>query len=319
VVIPINILSAENADSAVVDEWQQQWKSYLRQTGNLSFHFVIKQYTGTKLTRESATAIDCMFPFYRSSLLSGNDVKSCNQDYYFHVNRNSQDDEWLLDNIALVSSLPKLTDWDFIPAPVNASQADISGANSISNVTTNGLRIFPVWLPSLAREKDFQVISVENKNENGTALVVLTFTFHTTDNKLKVFCPIEGEVTLLPDHYYLICEGRYTCYDDVNQSKIATVVFHNEYDFGMMTIPVLKKQSTEYSVASETTRKIVEYSNYKRNEGTDPARFMLSHYGFPEPDFKINQPVNPLRFILITLGTALIVLALAMMYRKRKK
>ncbi|GHT21901.1 hypothetical protein FACS189419_03580 [Planctomycetales bacterium] len=300
-----------------VEEMQKNWKAYLHKVGHFACTVVTTESEGKKQVHQNEILIDCDYPFFITRSRNKKSVTGYNDKYYFSVEEN-ESGSWFIRDALPIPPPPSINDWDFLPASTNLSATARMGYVQIAHILTNGLRLFPVWLPSLCKEPDFHINSLETGFEDGCSTIALKFSFHT-NSSLKSFCPVEGEVVLFKDNYYLIKRGKYSYYYDNRSGKLGTVILANEYDFSTFDIPVLIRQTMDFQEGEDLFNKTHLFSDYEQTQGKDVKRFTLSAYGIPEPDFDGSQRIRPIRYILIGSGFLLIALALWLMYRKHQE
>jgi len=300
-----------------IEKMRPVWKQYLHTLQRIQCDIEVSEYEGNTMTSRATVLFDVDFPCVRTQGTSGKRVESYNDKYSFILKRTDADDEWTLAKFEKNDKRPSLDSWDFLPVTINISQAQ-NLYNMIAGYTTMGLRLFPIWFPSLTMSDDFQVLSMERKTEDGLNVIVIKYRFEpntkTLENSIR-----SGQVTLLEDHHYLIKNAEFEYICGVNPEKRGVAIVNNSYDFdSIFSVPVITEQETRFIEDGQEDKKIITYSNYKIPENTGKDRFMFSYYGIPELDFE-KRPIGWVRILLMAVSVLLIVFVLCRMYSKHRE
>ena len=288
-----------------LEKMRPVWKQYLHTLLRIQCDIEVSEYGGSVMTSKAAALFDVDFPCVLTQGTSGKRIESYNNKYSFTLKRADTGSGWTLAKLEKNNVGYSLDSWDFLPVTINISQSQNS-YNMIAGHTTMGLRLFPVWFPSLTMSIGFQVLSIERKTEEGLNVIVIKYRFEpntkTMDNPIR-----SGQVTLLEDRYYLIKSAEFEYVYSVNPEKRGIAVVNNCYDFdSIFSVPIITEQETCFVEDGQEDKKIVTFSNYKMPENTEKDRFMLSYYGFPEPDFG-ERPIGRVRFLLLVVGVFLMI------------
>ena len=284
------------------------WKQYLHTLRHVQCTIERSEHEGNAVTSKMEAFFDVDFPCVLGLATNGKRVDVYNEKYSFALTRTDADGEWTLAQLEKNDKRPSLDSWDFLPITINISQAQNS-YNMVAGLTTAGLRLFPIWFPSLTMSDDFHVLGIERKTEDGLNVVIIKYRFEP-DNQSLINSNRSGEVTLLEDHYYLIKRAKFEYIYNLNPEKRGVADVSNSYDFGSdFSVPIITSQETRFVENGQEYGKIETFSDYQIPKDTDKKRFMLSHYGFPEPDFG-ERPIGWARFLLIAVGVLLIIFAL---------
>jgi hypothetical protein len=303
----LNVLPAFSGDYEMqIEKMRPIWMRYLHALHQIQCEIEVNESWkgGTK----SVGLFDVEFPCVLTRGTSGKRIEAYNGKYSFVIHRDDIDSEWMLARLEKNSVAYNLDSWDFLSVSTNISQSQNS-YNMIAGHTTMGLRLFPIWFPSLTMSEDFHVLGFERKMEDGLNVVIIKYRFEP-NSKALTNPNRSGQVTLLEDHYYLIKSAKFEYIYNLNPEKRGVADVRNSYDFdSMFSVPVITRQETCFVENGQEDKKVVTYSGYKMPESTENNRFFLSHYGFPEPDFGDNS-IGWTRFLLMAFGILLIIFAL---------
>jgi len=304
-----------------LNEAKQSWNEYLRSFPNLEGKWVETiTYSDDRPTAVYENEFICDYPnvYYNSKPNNGDYVihLESNKKYSFSLRDPKENGPMLIDDCALLGVIPEKSVWSF-PAN-NRSVNRNSSVNLIAEALAQGLLLSHKWLPVLVECPDFVLESFEESIQDGTREVRIKFSNNPkgVDDAAILMNIRQGEVTLLPDHYWLIKEG--TCFFWAEEDPY-TVNWKNEYDFTSFAVPVLRKRSLEsFYVDGRPKLRRDNVYDYQLFENSSRKNFTLSDYGLPEPDFG-ERRVNRVRYTLMIVGSLMIVIALWQMYQKRKE
>lgn len=186
----------------------------------------------------------------------------------------------------------------------------------VANQLGVGLQIVPnfIYLPSIWNKPEFEILSAVPFDSGEERLIDVSFRFAVKPPHLYAWIAppdkdftIDGKLTLGTD-YYLVRRSEIDCDSYDEEGKFTEhLTWEIEYDFQKdeVPLPVYSKHTSEGNGLSFTE---VKRFSLNRMRKPDPSRFTLSHYGFPEPDFK-NQRLSVFRLVLVLLGCIFITYA----------
>jgi len=301
-------------------EAKHKWHEYLR-----SFPSVEGMQTETfsyfdgRVDVVNKRKFFCDYPnvcvYFESSDGDSGHIES-NKKYAFSLDNVQESRLATIEECFLLKNIPPKNIWTF---PANRRDVDRnSSVNLIAEVLVQGLILSHKWLPILVEAPDFILEGFDEDIQDGERVVRIKFTNNpkVLNDEAFLMNIRRGEVTLLPDNYWLIKDGECFFWSDRDDSY--TNHWRNEYDFESFAVPVLVSRHVE-SVSENgqhILRREVIYE-YKPFENASHKTFTLSDYGFPEPDFG-DQRISTLRYFLVTIGGLLVAFALWRMYRNRK-
>jgi hypothetical protein len=181
---------------------------------------------------------------------------------------------------------------------------------------------FPLY--ELINDSVFEIKKIYRETSN-SEFISIDFQYDIPKDVIPAtsgFSPrIVGSITFNPSNYWRIENVKFTVSRNIQGKE---ELFFNEmlidYKNTASGIPYASKL-TRYRSTDKNTQNskpyIMELADMEFSEIPN-KNFLLSHYGFPEPDFT-NHRVNRVRYILITIGVLLIICSLYKMYRERKK
>ena len=245
-------------------------------------------------------------------------VRCSNPRYFFDLT--TREEKGLVPYyIGRRTSTPTLKDWGFpdrrndgCSLPNAPMDGYFFSENHIAWFTAQGLFLDRgTWLPVLTQLDGFEIQELAEIEENGKTLVRLRFIYEPRPESLEDLCFAVrgGELVLIPDTYWLIKRGKCELQSSPDEPR-----FHgswtNEYSDDAMTVPTLTERRASYTY-SDGVPAYATLGTYKIREAeTDPDRFTLSHYGFPEPDFVERPAASGLAYAVSGLGAVLIAFAI---------
>jgi hypothetical protein len=194
--------------------------------------------------------------------------------------------------------------------------------STISTVKSS-YSIFGRSLKDLIQNNDFVIMNVAEENINSCNTIVLDFSFQLSDLQKGIFADItKGKVYIVPERHWTISKV-YLELERKEQNGLSR--FQNIIDISYLDsdseIPQI--QQVVFSLLKSKKPAISWISKFEKIDSSDnklpSSIFTLSHYGFPEPDFDNSRRTNRVRYILIGLGTIMIIIALWRMIQKRRE
>lgn len=134
---------------------------------------------------------------------------------------------------------------------------------------------FERCLPQLIQDRNFQIISLEKKDNDGW--IKLGFKYSYFARVISRSLDIEGQMTLVPSMHFAVSEVK---------TKHARIL--RELQRGPRGQPLCRSVEIEF----EPQPQRFEFSDYEFGP-IQESRFRLSHYGLPEPAVA-EQPPSPL-------------------------
>ena len=329
--------SEDTMDKAsVISVANQAWQQYAEQMKQLRFEgkttntFRYAPYRGpNKLKDEEVVNSEYHF-IYDSYEWCSEDcpeedvdkrVYCYNVDYYFSLSSNDSSDLLIQDVRQWKNKNPLKN--KIAPASFSDMRYEDNAIIAQFLSTCTGLYVSSAYLPLLIKQAGFEVKDVrKEENDRHEERVVLVFSYDP--EKGESFPILSGELTLMPDKYWLIEEAKCILWSE-NGNELKT--WKNEYkdvDIGQgKQFPVFVKQTFSMSDQPENGNLKVSgeivHTIELLDKSPDKSRFRLTHYGFPEPIFD-NSKGDVTRFVLFIVGGGAVLLAMwIMIVRKRRE
>jgi hypothetical protein len=311
------IIAQENNYKEPISQFQIVWKKYLHTLKQIQCDVTIENYKGNVLENSNTSHFDCDYPQFVTTNKANTSIRCYNEQYFFSLKRDKSNENWIVEQTDTTSVSSTLDDWNFLPTNVNISNA-MNGPNLIASITTIGIRLHPLWLPSLCNDPTFEIQDIiSGKEDNG--LKTTTIKFNINEGKTIDNMGHNGEVTLLNDHYYLIKNAKFSYIFDSRKKIFGTAEITNEYDFDTsFHVPVIVKQTTIFREGIDIYKKVMIFNNYEPATEKNQKRFTLSHYGLPEPGFGEHR-TNRIRYLIIGIGILMMAIGAYRMIQKRRK
>lgn len=313
----------------VSKEAPKRWQEYIQNmiSTNLSGGYTETLTRSAKIVAESKASLTDEYTsdFACMNLMWANDLKEngkkiheycSNKKYVFKVSP-AEHETWKINTLDkrtgdIVSRFDQVSDTR------NISPVEMQLSRYFYDRLCQGLYLSHSFLPALFEQPEFKIESIKRVDEGSDNVIRVNFSYKP---KPSHYLPLvmnisTGEFDLLPDHCYLVKRGNVAYVDD----EPYTVEFVNDYDFNGEIPLLIRRQTQSFEQNAAKTPQIKrEISLVYGDIGSiSPARFTLSHYGIPEPDFG-ERRVNRLRYILMTIGGLMIAFALWQIYQKRKE
>ncbi len=231
-----------------------------------------------------------------------------NPKYTFEMERNFPEDDWSIASLTPVSRKERFSDlWDVL---ITSSQTDDSVRKYrllVKTCFSEYMMPDDSFFPALFHSS---LISIDKYEL-------------TEENELKIFFSVQSggdQGTIGPFHFE---SGEVILNSETWLIQSLRLVYGNWE----------QQMSCQYDGIGETsqqlTSKIVKtiYGDGRVSEVTDifsysseslvPSFFTLTNYGFHEPEFHTSKP-NRIRYLMMGLGSLMILLALYQIYQKRK-
>ena len=306
------------------EEAPKAWRNYLHSLNGLEWH-VTEMLNETGQTQGARRFRSGLY-IYPNFLSQSTDERAvhlnvANAKYSFSLTKNGQGDTWRLlkvDPLAPPTPIrellfPALKSLESVPREQELREWNL--ANLAVALKLN-LRI---WLPPYLDSPEFRILSVTEESDGKHNLVCVKYTYepprYTSGELLR-----SGEVFLMPDKFWALKKAIYSGLEPDQVTRLKCEL-NLEYDLESVDVPlpieaVLKATSP---VSPKDDFMITWNYQWNRNiQDRATQQFTLSHYGFPEPDFG-ERRTNRFRYILMTIGSLMIIIALWQMYRKRKE
>jgi len=240
-----------------------------------------------------------------------------NETYGFRLEPGGEG-EWTLKSLDKVGQFPKVFSRKVFLSEMTKKQPLPESIDLIGRYVFPCLQLNKKLLPDLLEQKEFVVTDAEQMVDDDTQLIRIRFVYNPPRNsplsrRLNIR---SGEIYLMPDHFWLIKKSEVVCEFD----ETWTSVTENQYEL-KGDIPLLSRSTTvNYLYGPERKFRTSREENYYYvvHDSVDKAKFFLSHYGIPEPDFGEHH-TGWVRYSLMIVGLLMVGFALWRIYSNRGK
>ncbi len=300
--------------SQTKDEIYGAWINYLNAFGPLSGKIEYQSSTSEGDHQESVRKFLFSYPYEMIDTLEGEEgyvtrSKIQNGKYVFEINNDSNSSNLLSTEKIDHLEDPQKRTWFNNERFIN-KVSDNPFCNDFLNVMGNPLHFFPLWLPPMIKNERLIIESLENRTEDGRSVAVLKFTTDDLVTEDRLIQPLRGELTLLPDHYWLPLKGECFLMWDEEECK---VTIENHFDFDS-DVPLLTEQNRK-TWGDITVDSLLKISDIKRDVSINPKDFTFSHFGFPDPDRNSRR----YRTVMMVVDCAVILFVIFIIYRKKRR
>lgn len=171
---------------------------------------------------------------------------------------------------------------------------------------------FLFWFPSIAQEKEFEIVEITEENEENSRVVRIDYRYEP-DGVVGVVGPTvprSGRVWLLPDNSWVVKRASFDALDAGDRETKVHVETEISYQSLEDPSPLPTRVATRCSYPSLRATEAEFEKEFVWNRDVvarDKKEYYLSFYGFPEPEFE--DGFRLLRPALILLGLTLLFLA----------
>ncbi len=212
-------------------------------------------------------------------------VSAVNQDYFFRIRSHDAGLHWQIVELEAIRTPPDVTELvlvDLVDLERHRLAPAVHPGRLIDQDVLCGLFLSDRWLPNILVDPRFALLDIQPAEVDGRHLMRLSFSLIGTESGIDLD---ESVLFLMPDHHWLISHGHLSSVF-WGEDRFRFVI-ENEYTFSE-GLPVIA--SSELTVHDVTDGEQLNYVrtrafSLKRTADTSPARFRLSAFGLPEPDF----------------------------------
>jgi hypothetical protein len=312
------ILANDDLVNSIKTEAPLAWKEYLH---------LVSSYQGEAITKTTYQGSESTFKYdfwadYPNFLGNGGTEGNVekftgfNKKYTFRIKRN-QGENWSVDYIEQLNDLSPSLDWSFAANSGNDNRAAKETGQKIASATAQGLLLNLDWLPFIFEENGMQIKKADRIVIDGENSVRITFIYEPSINNKNTLIR-RGEIFLLPDRYWLIKKAALMGKESSASETLLPAEVSNVYE-DVEGIPLLVKQQIKIEGSNGKKCTIETLRNNLKKTSVPFSYFTLSHYGLPEPDFDNSRHINRVRYILMGLGTIMILIALWRIIQKRRE
>ena len=255
----------------------------------------------------------------------GDAVECFNSRYHFRLSKKTDATEWRLDMVERIERNFTRKEWARMKTFARNERFG-SGCDPAYDEMTFDLRIFPEsTLPDLFLNPDFVVSNLRRETDSGRDVVRFDFDFDTS--KESNYMQVRSGTITLDAKTYSILTAEFDREDyfftepgaplDVTLVHYKTTI---EYGEVVKNMPpsITRRTMVQHNKKGEEDYREEQSVAFKRPTGLSKDRFTLSYYGFEEPHWEDEPPVQP-RWILLAVGAALIVGAILLTRRRSKQ
>ncbi len=300
----------------VRDQAPVAWREYLDslKEKDLSFYSEIRS-NDSELEKTPGIDVNAQYPLYfrRAKLNNGEySITGINKDYYFSL-FSSDGEKWSIIDIRK-NETSSATPLNFPILGIEAKEQDVT-CWYFSQLAW-ALKVNPrVWLPPYFDEEGFQILEAEEMREDDLRLVRVSFRYEPEEGGDKTRLR-GGEVYLLPDYSWVIKKGNFEM-DNPGKETTSRLVVELDYGPEPEKFPLPKSFTQSTPDQREDDYQEKWFFSWKKGDGVDPEKILLSTYGIPEPDFE-DHP-GRFRTILMIAGGVVILFVIFIIYRKKRR
>lgn len=261
-----------------------------------------------------------------SSTSDYGDVVECfNSRYHFRLSKKTDASEWRLDMVERIERNFTRKEWARMKTFARNERFG-SGCDPAYDQMILDLRIFPeATLPDLFLNPYFVVSNLRRETDSGRDVVRFDFDFDTSkeSNYMQVR---SGTITLDAKTYSILTaefdREDYSFTEPGAPPDVTLVHYKTTIEYGEivknMPPSITRRTMVHHNEKGEEDYREEDSVAFKRPTGLSKDRFTLSYYGFEEPHWEDEPPVQP-RWILLAVGAALIVGAILLTRRRSKQ